>query len=82
MIIREPAPTEVMPTISPPIMPMAMVGTGRTEISAILAVRCAPDLRSRKYRNTIAAAPASSAAPRAIFTFCWSEEPLPSRCSR
>ena len=44
MIISEPEPTEVMPTISPPAMPISTVGTGRTAISAILPVRGRPDV--------------------------------------
>ena len=69
MIIRDPEPTEVRPTISPPIMPIATVGTGRTATSAILPVRGRPDRRSRMNRSTMAIAPVSSAAPSAISTF-------------
>ena len=46
MIISEPEPTEVMPTISPPTMPISTVGTGRMVTSAILPVRGRPDRRS------------------------------------
>ena len=47
MIISEPEPTEVMPTISPPTMPIATVGTGRRVTSAIFPVLACPDRRSR-----------------------------------
>ena len=46
-IISEPEPTEVSPTISPPIMPMAMVGSGRTCTCWMVPIRRWPDRRSR-----------------------------------
>jgi hypothetical protein len=48
MIISEPAPTDVMPTIRPPIMPISTVGTGRSVTSRIAPVRARPDRRSSR----------------------------------
>ena len=42
MIISEPDPTEVMPTTSPPSIPIRTVGTGRGTISWIWPVRSGP----------------------------------------
>ena len=46
-IISEPEPTEVMPTMTPPTMPMITVGTGRTCRSWTTPVRSWPLRRSR-----------------------------------
>src|SRR5215472_2287010 len=46
-IISEPAPTDVMPTISPPTAPISKVGKGLTVSSEMVASRLLPDLRSR-----------------------------------
>src|SRR5437660_2865926 len=69
MIISDPAPTEVIPTITPPTTPIAMLGTGLTAMLRITAVRGGPLTRSRTIRSAIALAPTSSAAPSAISTF-------------
>jgi len=62
-------------------MPISTVGTGRIRTSPILAVR-GPDLRSSTNRTTMAAAPASSAAPSRISTFFWLDDVSPSSRSR
>jgi hypothetical protein len=81
-IIRDPEPTDVMPTMTPPMMPISTVGMGRTVILCTVPVRWLPDRRSRMYRNTMAAAPTSRAAPSATSTcFCCAELP-PSRCRK
>ncbi len=80
-IISEPDPTEVRPTISPPVMPMATVGSGRRATSATWPVRACPDRRSSTARATMAIAPASSAAPSAISTLRCAEAPSPISCS-
>jgi len=41
-IISEPEPTEVMPTMMPPMAPMAMVSGGRMVTSLTVASRCCP----------------------------------------
>ena len=41
-IINDPEPTEVMPTMIPPITPIATVGSGRGFTSRMRPVRCCP----------------------------------------
>ena len=62
-------------------MPISTVGTGWIRTSATFAVR-GPDLRSIANRTTMAAAPASSAAPSAISTSVWLDDVCPSSLSR
>ena len=45
-IIKEPEPTEVIPTTKPPIAPMATVGSGRTTTSRMSPWRRCPERRS------------------------------------
>jgi hypothetical protein len=78
MIISDPAPTEVMPTTSPPNAPMTTVGSGRSVSSCSEPVRSWPALLSKTQRIAMAAAPARSAAPKAFST----RPDPPNRCRK
>jgi hypothetical protein len=67
-IISDPEPTDVIPTMTPPIMPIATVSSGRGVMSPSWARRCCPLRQSSTYRSTIAPAPTSSATPSASST--------------
>jgi hypothetical protein len=57
--MSEPEPTEVVPTMSPPIIPMTTVATGRAVRSWTTPWRVCPWRRSRAKRRIMPAAPMS-----------------------
>ena len=66
--MSEPDPTDVIPTMIPPTIPMAIVATGRTGDRGPRPGGCGPVGDRARSAGVMAAAPTSSAAPRAICT--------------
>ncbi len=80
-MMREPEPTEVMPTTVPPTSPIARVASGRT-VTSPASAGAAARRRSSHMRTSMPTTASSSATPMTYFTRRCNASPSPSIRSR
>ena len=79
-MISEPEPTDVMPTMSPPMTPIATVGIGLTFTGVVGSTATVPRRLVINVLMIIVTAASSNAMPRASLIVSWRSLPPPIDC--